>query len=303
MLFFPRLKGLILETNNVGDQIAGRLRDTESEPGSPNYSHSPRMRTLAMESGRQHSIFINKEAVDLETITVQRTQEEIIKLENFFHNEVERSNPFYHYSQFYRKFVWARFNEASYGRSKLTVNNRDIRYLRFSLDIDPKRSLGYGDLLDGRIIGEISPPGSPADGSENISYRIRDLDIAPTVIQIKDILQNYYVARTIGRVDEDGQPDNIEVNKIRLNFSGAENYEFPREVPLLDSRKGSNGLWKHTYRVDYQISEATPSSIVDSSDTAEARCVLSRELTSDEISNIGNYLSGTFTHVEPPERR
>ena len=286
MLFFPKLKGLILETNIRGEQIAGRLRDSEAEPGSPNYAHSPRMRTLAMESGRQHSIFINKEAVDKETVTVQKSQQEIIKLEDFFHNKIERSNPFYYYSQFYEKFVWARFNEASYGQSKLTVNNRSVRHLRFTLDIDPKRTLGFGAVMDSSTDGSISP----ADGSEDILYKIRELDIAPTAIQIKDVLQNYYVARTIGRTGGE-----IEVNKIRLNFSGTENYEFPREVPLFDSRKGSNGVWKHTYRVDYQISELAPSSIEASTDTVEARCVLSRELTSAEIAVLEEDPHSAFT--------
>ena len=288
MLFFPAFESLVFD-NSPDRRTALGLRNTEAEPGSPNYAHSPRVRTLAMESGRQHSIFINKEAVDKETVTVQKSQQEIIKLENFFHNEIERANPFYYYSQFYEKFVWARFDEASYGRAKLTTNDARIRYLRFTLDIDPKRTLGFGAIVEEPNDGTISPPGSTNE-SEDILYKIRELDIAPTAIQIKDVLQNYYVARTIGRTGGE-----IEVNKIRLNFSGTENYEFPREVPLFDSRKGSNGVWKHTYRVDYQISELAPSSIEASTDTVEARCVLSRELTGAEIAVLEADPHSAFT--------
>ena len=80
-------------------------------PGGLRYRHGPRMRKLDMDDGSQHIVFDNKEAVDLEEVTIWGAASNVNTVRTFY-NQVGRTRPFWFNSQLYNKYVLARFTEG-----------------------------------------------------------------------------------------------------------------------------------------------------------------------------------------------
>ena len=99
-------------------------------------------------------------------------------------------------------------------------------------------------------------------------------------IEIPDIAQTYYWERF-------GTAPAAEVNKFNMPPG---TYEFGLEVPLLDSQWNGTA-WEHTYFIDYELNQSG----TYRNAPIEVRSILNRELTADEISNISNFLPGSFT--------
>lgn len=232
------------------------LLNEGTSPGGLNYDKTSRVVVLNMEDGSEQRVLVNKEPVDREQVTIYSTQKNINLLCNFY-NKVERTNPFWFPSQLYGETVLARFAKGSIEQLLSISGDRQTQTATFSVVIDGTRKL----------------------------------DIPESRLDIVDVQETFVFVLRNG---------NILYDQYTTNNTDTEEIDFRVRTPLLfsfeDSSDSDTPGFKHReYRNDFTSTRFAFRQVLairdlDGSNNYSGQnltvAALSRELTSEEISNL-----------------